>query len=81
MNEIEVIRKKVATAADAFIQYRNTPQSKEFLVLLEAMIEQYQHQLMHVTKDGLEKHQGAVMQLCNLRTLMLNPQRGINLIV
>jgi hypothetical protein len=73
------LRTQVEKAAGAFIQYRRSEATKELVGLIDALIEQSQFDLLSVSKENLERKQGAVGQLILLRKFIIDPEKNTSL--
>lgn len=72
-------REAIVNAQDKFLAYRQRDQTAAFYELIDALIEDYQFDLLIASKDSLERKQGAAAQLIALRQFLLDPKKFQNL--
>ncbi len=76
MKKDEQLRAKCSDELKAVIDYRSSDGVKHVTNLLAALLETYQHELVSIEPEKLERKQGAAMQVRALYDCIVNPDRN-----
>ena len=68
---------KMASASNLVREYAGSDSASAMLALLDALIDSYKLDLMHVKPDGLERLQAAINQCQALRNVAANQTNDI----
>lgn len=71
------VMKQMASATSVVRAYAGSDASKAMLVLLDALIDSYKLDLMHVKPDGLERLQAAIQQAAAIRAVVADDTTDI----
>lgn len=69
--------KQMASAAIVVHAYAGSDSSKSMLAMLDALIESYKLDLMHVRPDGLDRLQAAIQQTAAIRAVVAGDSADI----